>query len=69
MAKDLVELLESQQSRDQYKCDHYDQKISYSEILKNLDLIREKHPKSKTFHKGESKVRICADMKDRHTNH
>ena len=38
-----------------------------SEILKDLDKLREKHPKTKTVHKEESKTRICVDMKDRQT--
>ena len=37
--------------------------LAYSEILKNLDQLREKHPKTKTVHKEESKAKICADMK------
>ena len=40
--------------------------LSYSEIIKNLDQLRENHPKSKTVHKEKSNAKICADMKDRH---
>ena len=38
-----------------------------SDILKDLAQLREKHPKTKTVHKEESKARICADMKDHQT--
>ena len=33
-----------------------------SKILKALDKLREKHPKTKTVHKKESKARICAGI-------
>ena len=36
-----------------------------SEILKDLDQLGENHPKTKTFHKEESKARNCDETKDR----